>query len=520
MEVSLEALRIQNLRCLSDTGRIPIRPITLLVGRNSSGKSTFLRAFPLLRQSVETATESPILWFHDRYVDFGALPQAINHRAADRCVTFEFSVKLPESAEIALGTPVFDVAMTLAEGEPPQGPYVRDYVIKCLDHTASLRFTPLGTLFNFDVDGLNVIPEDEMSLASPAYLLPTLRPEEHGKVTYQPVIQPLHLDPPQYREQDSRPLLIGLALALKSVLHGRTVGGALQIGQNLRLGNLEAMWLTFKQAVGGRYLKKELEPEGLKSARFQEIAKRTIAYLVPYILEAVDQQVADFMNRVAYLAPLRATAARSYRVQDLSVNDVDPDGKNLAMFIRSLSKEQLESFVAFTREHLGFESKVEVSGLHAEIVVKEPGSDRHINLVDIGFGYTEVLPLMAILWSTCCREPSSGSRPISLLAIEQPELHLHPAHQAKLAAVIAGAWRTSRDAGREVKIMVETHSEGLVNMIGDLVRDGTIAASDVQIVFFDQDPDTRQTKIVLTGYTEDGALGEAWPFGFFTPAVD
>jgi len=31
--VSLQALRIQNLRCLSDTGRIPIRPITLLVGR-------------------------------------------------------------------------------------------------------------------------------------------------------------------------------------------------------------------------------------------------------------------------------------------------------------------------------------------------------------------------------------------------------------------------------------------------------------------------------------------------------
>lgn len=59
--VSLDALRVRNLRCLSDTGRIPIRPITVLVGRNSSGKSTFLRAFPLLRQSVETATESPIL---------------------------------------------------------------------------------------------------------------------------------------------------------------------------------------------------------------------------------------------------------------------------------------------------------------------------------------------------------------------------------------------------------------------------------------------------------------------------
>ena len=522
-DVSLEALRVRNLRCLSDTGRIPIRPITVLVGRNSSGKSTFLRAFPLLRQSVETATESPILWYHERYVDFGALSQAINHRAVDPSVTFEFSVTLPESAGVALGTPVFDVAMTVAEGEPPQGPYVREYVIKCLEHTASLRFTPLGNLLSFSVNGVDVRPsEAEMSLGGTAYLLSTLRPGSHGKVTYQPVIQPLHLDPPKYREPDSEPLLGELCLeALKPVLHGSTQEDALVgIGAELRIGDIKAMWQRFTAVIGGRHLNKDFEAKGPKSARFRKIANRTVAYLVPHILEAVDQQVADFMDRVAYLAPLRATAARSYRMQDLSVNDVDPDGKNLAMFMRSLSKEQLESFAAFTRTHLGFESRVDVSGIHAEILVKEPGSDRHINLVDIGFGYTEVLPLMAILWSTCCREPTNGNKPASLLAIEQPELHLHPAHQAKLAAVIAGAWRTSRDAKREVKIMVETHSEGLVNKMGDLVRDGTIAASDVQIVFFDQDPETRETEIVLTGYTKDGALNDAWPFGFFSPVVD
>src|SRR5262249_49786416 len=62
--VSLEAFGVKNLRCLTDTGLVPIRPITVLVGRNSSGKSTFLRAFPLLRQSVETERKSPILWYH------------------------------------------------------------------------------------------------------------------------------------------------------------------------------------------------------------------------------------------------------------------------------------------------------------------------------------------------------------------------------------------------------------------------------------------------------------------------
>ncbi|MGP6295928.1 AAA family ATPase, partial [Pseudomonas aeruginosa] len=50
--------------------KIPIKPINILVGKNSCGKSTFLRTFPLLRQSVQANTKSPILWFGD-LVDFG-----------------------------------------------------------------------------------------------------------------------------------------------------------------------------------------------------------------------------------------------------------------------------------------------------------------------------------------------------------------------------------------------------------------------------------------------------------------
>ncbi|AUX44767.1 uncharacterized protein SOCE26_062350 [Sorangium cellulosum] len=521
--MGLEALRVKNLRCLSDTTRIPIRPITVLVGRNSSGKSTFLRAFPLLRQSVETATESPILWYHERYVDFGSLKDAINDQATDRSVTFEFSVRLPENAHVAQGTPVFDVAMTLAEGRPPRGAYVKAYDIRCLDHTASLRFDPLGKLLSFHVNDADVLPRDaDMSLGGAAFLLPTLLPGNHGKVTYQPVIQALHVDPPKYRvPKDPEPLLAELSRELRPVFHGNTTDDTRRdIGDHLVVGTLDAMWKKLLSASRGRRLNDRFTYRGASGLRFASIVRRTFARLVPWILDAVDQQVADFMNRVAYLAPLRATAARSYRVQDLSVNDVDPDGKNLAMFMRSLSEPEIQSFAAFTREHLGFESKIEISGLHAEILVKEPRGSRYINLVDIGFGYTEVLPLMAILWSTCWRAPRDGVQPTSLLAIEQPELHLHPAHQVKLAGVIAGAWRASRDAQREVKIMVETHSEGLVNGLGELIRSGVISASDVQIVLFDQDAETRGTEVRLAGYTEDGALNDDWPFGFFAPVAD
>ena len=44
----MDRIRLQNFRSLQDTGEIEIKPLTLLVGKNSSGKSSFLRFFPLI----------------------------------------------------------------------------------------------------------------------------------------------------------------------------------------------------------------------------------------------------------------------------------------------------------------------------------------------------------------------------------------------------------------------------------------------------------------------------------------
>ena len=48
----MDSIRVERLRCLADTGDIKIKPLTILLGQNSSGKSSFLRVFPLLKQSI------------------------------------------------------------------------------------------------------------------------------------------------------------------------------------------------------------------------------------------------------------------------------------------------------------------------------------------------------------------------------------------------------------------------------------------------------------------------------------
>jgi AAA15 family ATPase/GTPase len=88
----MDSIRVERLRSLSDTGDIKIKPLTVLLGQNSSGKSSFLRVFPLLKQSVESRTTGPILW-SGRLVDFGSFNDA-HKRKSDNNIAFSFKFKL------------------------------------------------------------------------------------------------------------------------------------------------------------------------------------------------------------------------------------------------------------------------------------------------------------------------------------------------------------------------------------------------------------------------------------------
>ena len=85
----MKALSIRNLRSISDSGYIELKPLTIVLGTNSSGKSTFLRTFPLLKQSISVKTESPVLWYGN-YVDFGEFSDVISDQNSDGNVVLSF----------------------------------------------------------------------------------------------------------------------------------------------------------------------------------------------------------------------------------------------------------------------------------------------------------------------------------------------------------------------------------------------------------------------------------------------
>ena len=88
----MDSIRIRNLRSIVDSGEIELNKINLLLGRNSSGKSSFLRLFPLLKETSRHELRGPILWFDEDY-DFGDFSNTLSrHAQGDKStISIEFS---------------------------------------------------------------------------------------------------------------------------------------------------------------------------------------------------------------------------------------------------------------------------------------------------------------------------------------------------------------------------------------------------------------------------------------------
>ena len=93
--------------------------------------------------------------------------------------------------------------------------------------------------------------------------------------------------------------------------------------------------------------------------------------------------------------------------------------------------------------------------------------------MDVGFGVSQVLPVLAALFRV------DGP---SMFLLQQPELHLHPSAQAALGSLFC---RTA-EAGRQ--LIIETHSEYIIDRIRMDIRDRrtTLKPDDVSIVFFER----------------------------------
>jgi predicted ATPase len=121
-----------------------------------------------------------------------------------------------------------------------------------------------------------------------------------------------------------------------------------------------------------------------------------------------------------------------------------------------------------------------------------------VNVSDVGLAVSQILPLLVAL---------TFAHPKQLVYIEQPELHLHPRAQWRLARLLAQA---SNDGAR---VVIETHSSLLLRGILTEIAEGRIANDKVILHWFARDKETGFSAVQTAEPDSTGRVGE-WPEDF------
>ena len=192
-------------------------------------------------------------------------------------------------------------------------------------------------------------------------------------------------------------------------------------------------------------------------------------------------------------APTRSRPKRTYdptRVFD------DPEGSDVPMWlmrIQATNKKRWETLKARLVEfgkHSGLFQNIDVRNLggsmgnpfQLKFKVRGPNS----NIVDVGYGVSQILPILVYILDQPPSHLRMVERPSFLL--QQPEVHLHPRAQAELSSLLV----TLASEG-EQSFIVETHSDYMIDRARIEIKKGNIRPEDVSLIYLE--PKGRVVKV-------------------------
>jgi predicted ATPase len=131
-----------------------------------------------------------------------------------------------------------------------------------------------------------------------------------------------------------------------------------------------------------------------------------------------------------------------------------------------------------------------------ELLFNTSNSKERFKPANVGFGYHCILPIVV-----------SGliAQPGEILIVENPEAHLHPRAQSRLAQFLA------RVSSCGVQVFIESHSDHILNALRIAVLDKIVTPDDLRILYFKRNP---EQPVVQIPVQPNGGI-EEWPEGFF-----
>lgn len=489
----MKSVRLKNYKCFKDTGFLDFRPLNFLVGSNSSGKSSYLEFFPLLQQSMRTIREGAFLWVGSN-VDLNNFHTVV--RNGEKVINIEICIdKIPllSNAIVNKELALTDVKLSFDVSEVEYGDTITEIRISFNNQLIVLKLS--------EIDSDEVIINDERM----AY------EGEHIAHSFTNSLLPKFLFEGNFYEMESQKGNKELYAWTRQNFKNkeRMMPGSIIY----RLRNLIDKDHFVKRLRN--YIREDVESDS-----FNHIYNLGLFTNLNELIDLVNYYILELSDNIEFIQPLRAPAERYYRKRNISVNKITPSGDNVAMFLLRLQREgKLSMFNKWLKDNdMKFEVDLNEEGGFIELKIVEEGKEGK-NMVDVGFGYSQILPILATIWKDIYYRDIFANRAsycsTSIVLIEQPELHLHPRFQKKFAELLVKCVDQVVKSGKDIRFIIETHSQDIINSVGRSIAYKTIDNSLVNLYIFNAQHENMDDYIVKSGFNSEGFL-ENWPIGFFS----
>ena len=525
----LKALTLSNFKGISKTQEIRLAPLTLLFGANSSGKTSVLQSLLLLKQTIEEAeSRDTVLLPRGRLIDLGNYKELIHDHESSRELSIGMRFdrgksRMPADYSVSSEELSDDAWSTLTFGGRGREIRLRRYEVGVGGWDNKLAgFVCRRSKSRISNDSMD--SDSRSLLLHLDYLNLTHRYiEDQWSLGERDISAALRSLSQLVTRGESRQVALGHEPDPKNV---RTRSDDLE-----RLLALEKKYANYSVAAFAKDVEQVTKARVFELNHFlpgRPFARRStilpeydfIEQRFPFRLRHWHNCVSKFTSRTGadvwglleqliYLGPLREYPERHYIYSGNIVTNVGKSGRFMAdlLFrddeVVATLNEWLDRFGIGYRLSVKTLRDPEIKDLFA-IRLREAGSDITVSPSDVGFGISQILPILV-------QSIVSKNRTI---IVEQPEIHLHPRLQAEIGSFLADC----ASSGNRNQFLVETHSEHIILRLQKLVREGKLSVDAISVVYVQKTSDGAICHDLRLD--DNGDFIDDWPDGFFPERLE
>lgn len=597
----LKRLEIENFKGIGVRQSIELKPVTLLFGPNSAGKSSILQALHYVREILERCNPDPDQTIAGGLIDLGGFKALVHNHEFHRPIILKLVIDLsaeqgndwlPLNSGESINDNAFkDLLVRYLVGENTG---LKDHaVVKEVGLTLEVRWSdqlecPYISALSTEMDGECVAsvkspPQDGRAVITDFNFTHPLLQQiiDHDDLMDEEVVGILDEAPDEHDDDPFSSPLAAEIWELSKILASPeskndystnvdddeggttnfpialdTVFGAL-IDLNkplaIELVDFSEQEIRSKYVTGvsAQNFSQESSLTAMEEIAVEVSRRRGLETLLDELIAGPARIVRQFLSQMTYLGPLREIPARSYRPQlspdesrwarglaawdllhtdrsgklmkavnawlgdehrigteyrleDVAFREIPVPGRMSTLFARGLTEDDLgelqDLFETLPERH--------------DIALRDYRKGILVAPSDVGVGISQMIPVLV----------GCLSARIGLMAVEQPELHIHPAMQVGMGDLfIESAFEDSNSGIATRSFLIETHSEHIMLRLLRRIRETTeddlppgapsMSPDDLAVIYV-QSADQNVTFTELR-VDKDGEFIDRWPRGFF-----